>query len=245
MVSPQVENGHLDLANELVDKLAKSYLSANESKILWAIWRKTYCWHKKSDWISFSQFRDMTGLADPHISRTLKRLIDRKIVTRIGKSISFNKHYDEWKELPKQVTNYLPKQVSGVTRIGNKKLPKQEDTKEKPKETITKETSLRDGASSQFGNQEINQILQHLREKMEIPKLDLSERVNRQYAYTLLKKSKTGLTGVKWLIDLAASDPWHKNHISSVRDLWNNQVKIIQNKRGEVNKYVDITSNER
>ncbi|GAH98406.1 unnamed protein product, partial [marine sediment metagenome] len=45
---------------------------------------------------------------------------------------------DQWKKLPIQ-DKKLPKQVSKVTQIGIKKLPKQVYTKEK-KETYTKET---------------------------------------------------------------------------------------------------------
>ena len=35
MASPQKEDGHLDLANELVEKLAKTHLSSYESQMLW------------------------------------------------------------------------------------------------------------------------------------------------------------------------------------------------------------------
>ena len=147
MANPQREDGHVDIANEIVEALAKIYLSSYESQVLWAIFRKTYGWHKKEDWITNTQISDMTGIAESHISRTIKKLIQRKIIIRVDKKLAFQKDYDQWEKLPKQVTSKklpkqdkkLPKQVIKVTQTGIKKLPKQVDTKEK-KETITKET---------------------------------------------------------------------------------------------------------
>ena len=67
------------------------------------------------------------------------------MITKNGKKIGFQKDYEKWQKLPKQVTNKsdekLPKQVTKVTQIGNKKLPKQVTTKEK-KETIQKKKSF-------------------------------------------------------------------------------------------------------
>lgn len=147
MANPQKEDGHVDIANEIVETLAKTYLSSYESQVLWAIFRKTYGWHKKEDWITNTQISEMTEIAESHISRTIKKLIQRKIIIRVDKKLAFQKDYDQWEKLPKQVTSEklpiqdkkLPKQVIKVTQIGIKKLPKQVDTKEK-KETYTKET---------------------------------------------------------------------------------------------------------
>ena len=147
MANPQREDGHVDIANEIVEVLAKTYLSSYESQVLWAIFRKTYGWHKKEDWITNTQISDMTGIAESHISRTIKKLIQRKIIIRVNKKLAFQKDYDQWEKLPKQVTSEklpiqdkkLPKQVIKVTQTGIKKLPKQVDTKE-TKRNYTKET---------------------------------------------------------------------------------------------------------
>ena len=63
MANPQREEGHVDIANEIVEFLAKTYLSSYESQVLWAIFRKTYGWQKKEDWITGSQLVEMTGIA--------------------------------------------------------------------------------------------------------------------------------------------------------------------------------------
>lgn len=87
-----------------------------------------------------------------------------------------------------------------------------------------------------YGKPEINILISFLKEKMEIPQLDGTEQNNRRFANTLLKQSRTGVDGVKWLIEQASKDPWFKNHITSFRDVWNNKVKIITSTRKEDKK---------
>jgi hypothetical protein len=152
------------------------------------------------------------------------------------------------KSLPQQVMSVtssgnksLPQQVMSVTSSGNKSLPVQgpsiDNTKDNTsKEIVNKLTTKPNG----FGNQDINLILSTLKEKMELPKLDLSERVNRRYATILLRSSKKGVEGVLWLVDVASHDPWFKNHITSLRDLWSNQVKIIASIRAKRRECVEI-----
>jgi len=85
-----------------------------------------------------------------------------------------------------------------------------------------------------YGKPEINLLIEYLKEKMELPRLDLTEKLNRRYAQLLLNRSKKGVEGVKWLIDIASQDGWFKNHITCFRDLWNSQVKIVANVRGSL-----------
>lgn len=143
MASPQKENGHIRIANELVEAFAMTQLSGYEIRIIWVVLRKTWGWGKKEDWISFSQFRELTGLLDPHISRTLKRLVSRNILTKNGNCYGLQKDYQNW-------YGELPKMVSQVTKNGKsprvKELPKMVDTKES-KNTITKDTIQKKGTS--------------------------------------------------------------------------------------------------
>ncbi len=165
MAKPQKENGHLDLANELVEKLAQTQLSGYESRLLWVIWRKTYCWHKKEDWISYSQFQELTKIGNfSHISRGLKKLVLRQIITKNGNKYGLNKNHEEWKELPKMVTKkQLPKLVGELPILDKKlpilveQLPKLAHTKETKQKKLTKETITNTAASAESAN-EINQI---------------------------------------------------------------------------------------
>lgn len=145
MTVPQLEDGFLKLANEIVDALMRTNLSAYESRFLWCLFRKTYGWQKKEDWIAVSQIREMTGMHKAHISRTKSILLQRQIVTERGNKLSFNKNYMQWRELPKGATSHhplksLPKGVSPVTKGGISELPKGADTKDNiTKDTFTKE----------------------------------------------------------------------------------------------------------
>jgi hypothetical protein len=50
--NPQLENGYTQIANELIEALARFNLSPYESRLLWYIARKTYGYQKKTDAIS-------------------------------------------------------------------------------------------------------------------------------------------------------------------------------------------------
>jgi len=150
MAKPQKEDGHVDIANEIVEALAKIQLSGYESRVLWIIFRKTYGWHKKEDWITNTQIADMTGIAEAHVSRTIKLLNQKNIVTKRGKKLSFQKDYDEWIKLPKgdnthtykklpKGDNNIPKGVNEYTKRGKNNIPKGVYTKE-TKRNYTKET---------------------------------------------------------------------------------------------------------
>jgi phage replication O-like protein O len=110
MANPQIEDGHIDIANNIGDVLAQTYFSPAESKILWAILRKTYGWHKKLDKISYSQFEELTGLHSRHIGPAIKRLVKRNIIIcsnsgeRKISEYGLQKDYDKWELTPIQVT---------------------------------------------------------------------------------------------------------------------------------------------
>jgi phage replication O-like protein O len=137
----QPENGHVDLAYGIVDAMCKTKMSNYEARVLWAIWRKTYGWKKTEDWISLSQFREMTGISTDHVSRTLSILEQRGIIIRsergglpIGATlVRFNKYTSQWRGLPKGATAHggvAPIGRRGVAPIGNGGLPKGASTKD-------------------------------------------------------------------------------------------------------------------
>lgn len=142
MASPQVENGHLKLANEIVEVIARTNLSPYETRILFALWRKTYGWNKKNDVISISQIVSMTSIHKSHVCHALNRLIKRNIVVKIGvartgNKLQFQKDYTRWIELPKQAT--VARTGNTVARTGNKLLRVQAHTKDTIKDTKTKD----------------------------------------------------------------------------------------------------------
>lgn len=82
------------------------------------------------------------------------------------------------------------------------------------------------------GNEDINQLVEYFKQRMEIPKEDCSIKQSRQYWHLLLKESKSGIEGVKWLIDLAKTDEFYSNNITSSKSLYYSRVKLITRQRG-------------
>ena len=146
--NPQLEDGFIRIANGIAKQLAKTYMSSYESQIVWCLFIKTYGFNKKEDWISNSQFVKATGILKTHVSRTIKKLLSRKIVTQTGNKIAFQKDNTLWCKLPKQVTNkklpkqvtQLPKQVTPVTQTGNTVTHLGNHNRHYTIDTITKDT---------------------------------------------------------------------------------------------------------
>lgn len=133
MAKPQLENGHFRIASEIADALAKTNLSAYESRVLWCIFRKTYGWNRCEDNISYTQFEEATGINRWHIARTLSLLVERRIITRTGEGrhiiYKFQKDYEQWRDsenvhasLPKGVTEAAIESDSPV--VEPESLPK-------------------------------------------------------------------------------------------------------------------------
>jgi len=135
MANPQVEDGYTPIANEIVDALMRVNLSGAEIQVIWAIFRKTYGFQKKTDWIALSQFAKMTGMDRRAVHRTLKKLSSKQMTViqtddRGRIRYGFNKNYEQWRVSSKQTTS--PKVSSKQTiEVSSKQSP--------TKESITKE----------------------------------------------------------------------------------------------------------
>jgi len=147
MANPQVEDGHIDLANEIVEALAKIRISGEEMQCLWVVFRKTYGWHKKEDSISLSQFSKMTGISRRNVCRALSRLVSKKTLVVVKKdtgvtTYQFNKDFDTWLPVSKKTL------VSKKTIIAQKLVSKKTHTKESIKYIQKKRTGDEEFLSS-------------------------------------------------------------------------------------------------
>ena len=155
MSDPQNENGYLAIPHDIAEALMRTRLSPNQSRLLWAILRKTWGWHKESDWISNSQFVEMTGISRGHVSRGIRELVMRNIVTRAGNKTAFNKDYTQWRELPigvrgYQVTNSgntVTPSGNTVTPMGNKVTRAGEHKRYSSKQSLQKQSLQKGGAA--------------------------------------------------------------------------------------------------
>ena len=136
MSSPQLENGFVRIACELVEALAKTNLSAHESRVLWLIIRKTYGWKgKKHDWIAGSQFRKGTGLDRRHSHRALTKLKERRIIViclddKKHRSYGIQKNYERWILSSKEMTD---------SKTSSKEMTHASSKEAHTKDTITKD----------------------------------------------------------------------------------------------------------
>lgn len=99
MASPQRENGHVRIANELFDEIVKLRLAGSEWQVLMFVIRKTYGWSKKSDFISLTQFQKETGLSRPRVCEAIARLVNKNILVKERGSVNkymLQKDYDQW-----------------------------------------------------------------------------------------------------------------------------------------------------
>jgi len=96
MAKPQIENGYVVIATELMHQLAKVNLSPYEWRLLMAVLIKTYGWRKKMDYISLSQLSAITELPTSHICRAKTSLLSKGLLHRENGLIGPNKNYETW-----------------------------------------------------------------------------------------------------------------------------------------------------
>ena len=164
--APQLENGYTKLANELLEALISSGLTARQWAVVMAIIRKTYGFNKKADEIGLSQLSHMTGIDKAHLSRTVRELEAAKVINREagthGHSLSINKRHRQWgllKEQP-QLPNKQPlpneqlggcqNSNEGVAESATLGLPKEQpqNTYKENQKTTPKERSAPSGKIS-------------------------------------------------------------------------------------------------
>ena len=135
MASPQRENGHVRVANELVEAFQRLRLSGNQWRLLWTIMRFTYGWNKKTDYISLTTFEKCTGLKRWNLKRNLDDLFHREIIIRdnSGYIIKYGlqKDYTKWKTSIKNNTSIKNDTATGIKN--NTKTSIKNDTHKRQK----------------------------------------------------------------------------------------------------------------
>lgn len=171
MESQQSNNGFTKIPNEIIIALYKIRLSGEERQCLDFIIYKTYSFHKKSDWISLSQFSKNTGINRRNIIRALKKLIDKKLIigsvkkdtsggvkkdTMSTKVYELNDDFNQWICSVKKDTQ-CQKRQRGSVKKDNEAVSKKTHTKE----NITKENITKNNIYCR----EAKKVLQYLNEK--------------------------------------------------------------------------------
>jgi len=103
----QIENGNFTrIHNTILEQIALGKFNVSEYKCLLFLLRKTYGYQKKQDAISLNQWAEGTGIDKRHVKPVLDRLIERKVIIRMGGAIGrghsasygFNKYFEQWDE---------------------------------------------------------------------------------------------------------------------------------------------------
>jgi len=147
MSNPQLENGHLRIANEIWDALCRIRIRGEANQVLNFIIRKTYGYNKKWDRISLSQFASGTGICKQSICRAIKILIEMKLInqkaTPNGSMYKFNKNIDEWKPLTKKRQG-VAKRLKGGRLLVKRGVAKKRHTKDNITKDNIQKTICRD-----------------------------------------------------------------------------------------------------
>jgi phage replication O-like protein O len=139
LASPQVEDGHIRISNEVWEALTKMRVPGEAMQVFFYIVRKTWGWGKKKDDISLSQFVLATGLKKPSVVRARNKLIKMNLITinqkvnSVTATYCINKDFDTWKPLTKK---------QNVYQKVNERLPKSKKSFTKKLPTITKKDTL-------------------------------------------------------------------------------------------------------
>lgn len=144
MPNPQIENGYVKVANELVEQFGMYHFSGNEWMILWTVFRKTWGWNKKEDKISLTQFENSTRLSRPSVKEALDKLVGKRVLVvkkdTITHSYMINKNYLEWGGRDKGTSRVFGKKVVGKKVLSL--VPIKVHTKDIIKDTITKDNTV-------------------------------------------------------------------------------------------------------
>lgn len=100
VVKADLDDGYLRLSNTLVDALCRTKLSDRESRVLFAVIRRTYGFGKATDWISYSQIEEMTEIDTDNVSRLVGGLLKRNVLMKEGRKIGVNPVVSSWADKP-------------------------------------------------------------------------------------------------------------------------------------------------
>lgn len=158
--SPQLEDGFIRIANELMEAILGFGFTHRETMVLFAIIRKTYGYGKKTDDISASQLSELCKVPRQHVTTTLNVLAQRNVITKasgkFGTIIGIQKSHKKWISAgqlnvllgsPKlgqgcPESGHVPNQDRGCPESGQFASPKSGHTKD----NVTKDNLQKKGA---------------------------------------------------------------------------------------------------
>lgn len=130
----ELEEGYIRLATALLEAMAGADLTKRQFKVLLAVIRLTYGWHKPYDRIANSQISEIAKLPIKKVSEARVQLLKLNVLRMVGQQIGPNKNISEWNDYqdglpPKSGDENPPKQGipqnGGLSpKSGDQKSPK-------------------------------------------------------------------------------------------------------------------------
>lgn len=100
MSTPQLEDGFVRIANELLEAILGGGFSLHEQSVILTVIRKTYGYGKKEDDMSAAQIGSICGVARQHVTSTLNGLVARNVLNkragRFGMIVGIQKDHRKW-----------------------------------------------------------------------------------------------------------------------------------------------------
>lgn len=126
-----LDDGYTRTANALMEAVMLSGLTKHQLLIVIAVWRKTYGFNKKMDWIGNDQFAALTGMAATKCSTAKNELIRMGVLIQVGRMVGMNKDISEWKTKFTGFGKTFTESVKNTfTETVNSDLPNQSNTKD-------------------------------------------------------------------------------------------------------------------
>ncbi|ECF6351579.1 replication protein [Salmonella enterica] len=139
----ELDDGYTRTANTLLEAVMLSGLTQHQLLIVMAVWRKTYGYNKKIDWIGNEQFAELTGMAPTKCSTAKNELIRMGVLTQVGRQVGLNKNISEWKTKVNGFGKTFTRSVKlTFTKSVKTNLPNQSNTKDNIQKTINTNTPL-------------------------------------------------------------------------------------------------------
>ncbi|WP_456309797.1 replication protein [Serratia proteamaculans] len=156
-----LDDGFTRVANELLDAVLASGLTEIQIHIVLAVWRKTYGWNKKMDWITNEELERMTAKDRTKCSTAKNQLIRMQVLVQQGRSVGMNKNISEWKTKVNGFGKTFTESVKvSFTKSVKGSLPNQSNTKDTIQKTIN--TDPPKAPKGEFSEEVISQAKQVL-----------------------------------------------------------------------------------
>lgn len=149
----ELDEGYTRTANALLEAVMLSGLTQHQLLIVMAVWRKTYGYNKKMDWIGNEQFAELTGMAATKCSTAKNELVRMGVLIQEGRQVGMNKNISEWKTKFNGFSKTFTESVKlTFTKSVKSSLPNQSNTKDNIQKTINTNTPLPPKGGSDDGS---------------------------------------------------------------------------------------------